>query len=109
LEGGHHGEEVRTKPYTSEEWPCILISIYRPKDVPVFNVTCSEKKRTTWSDILVMGKEIMYEYPFEAGLWYPDGQITTNKFWHTLTIIFCHWVPAYLIDFIMLLIGQKRL
>lgn len=66
-------------------------------------------KKVSWSEVLEKGKEICYQYPFEAGAWYPDGNITTNKLVHLLNVIFFHWLPAYFIDFIMLCIGQKRL
>ncbi|XP_062707716.1 putative fatty acyl-CoA reductase CG5065 [Aedes albopictus] len=79
-----------------------------PPEIPVFNVTCRETKRTTWKEVLEMGKATAYEYPFEAGVWYPDGGITTNKFYHTFCVIFFHWLPAYFIDFLMFCFGQKR-
>lgn len=84
-------------------------SANRPKDIPVYNMNASEEKKVTWGETLNRGKAIAYEYPFEAGCWYPNGTITTNRIVHTLNIIFFHWIPAYLIDFIMLCCGQKRL
>lgn len=82
---------------------------FSQKDIPVYNLTCTDVTRVTWSEVLDTGKKIFHQYPFEAGVWYPDGDITTNKFMHMLNVIFFHWLPAYLIDFIMLCIGQKRL
>lgn len=55
------------------------------------------------------GKEAAYANPFEAGVWYPNGTITTNKIEHLFKVVFFQWVPAYLIDFLMLVMGQKRL
>lgn len=77
------------------------------------------------------GKKLFHKYPFEAGLWYPDGKspgsvpytcnktkdktftligdFTRSKIVHTFKLIFYHWLPAYLIDFLMLCFGQKRL
>lgn len=81
----------------------------RPKDIPVYNMTCAEEKRITWGTVLNDGKKIAKEFPFEAGVWYPDGDITTSRIVYTLNAIFFHWLPAYLIDFIMLCIGQPRL
>ncbi|XP_055548928.1 putative fatty acyl-CoA reductase CG5065 isoform X7 [Wyeomyia smithii] len=79
-----------------------------PPEIPVYNVTCRETKRTTWKEVLEMGKATAYEYPFEAGIWYPDGDITTNKLYHTICVILFHWLPAYFIDFLMFCFGQKR-
>jgi alcohol-forming fatty acyl-CoA reductase len=76
--------------------------------MPVFNVTCSEKQRVTWGTVLNDGKRINYEYPFDAGLWYPNGDVTMNPVKHYLTLFFCQWIPAVLIDFLMLIFFQPR-
>jgi len=81
----------------------------RPKDVPVYNITCADHRKMQWGEVIEMSKEIGYRYPMEAGLWYPDGCITTNKLHHNINVLLFHWLPAYLIDFILLLLGQKRL
>lgn len=39
---------------------------FRSNKVPVFTLTCSEKKRTTWGFVLNEGKRINYDYPFEG-------------------------------------------
>lgn len=80
----------------------------KPANIPVFNLTCSEKKRTTWGTVLNEGKRINYEFPFEAGLWYPNGNITMNVVKHYMTLIICQWIPALLIDFLMLIFFQPR-
>ncbi|CRL03600.1 CLUMA_CG016511, isoform A, partial [Clunio marinus] len=80
----------------------------KPRNIPVFNVTCSEKKRMTWGTVLNTGKRINYEYPFEAGLWYPNGNITMNVVKHYTTLFICQWIPALLIDFLMLIFFQPR-
>ncbi|KAG5676115.1 hypothetical protein PVAND_005969 [Polypedilum vanderplanki] len=80
----------------------------RPSKIPVYNITCSEKKRVTWGTVLNDGKRINYEYPFDAGLWYPNGDVTMNYVKHYLTLFFCQWIPALLIDFLMLIFFQPR-
>lgn len=59
--------------------------------------------------MLDQGKALNYKYPFEGGVWYPGGDMTTNKTIHTLKLFFYQLLPAYFIDFIMLCIGQRRL
>ncbi|XP_043645558.1 putative fatty acyl-CoA reductase CG5065 isoform X3 [Drosophila teissieri] len=80
----------------------------RPTEVPVYNITCADHRKMQWGEVIEMSKEIGYRYPMEAGLWYPDGCITTNKLHHNINVLLFHWLPAYLIDFILLLLGQKR-
>lgn len=59
--------------------------------------------------VIEMSKKINKEYPFNAGLWYPNPTITTNKLYHQINVLLFHWLPAYLLDFLMLILGQKRL
>uniref|UniRef100_A0A336KQE3 Fatty acyl-CoA reductase n=1 Tax=Culicoides sonorensis TaxID=179676 RepID=A0A336KQE3_CULSO len=89
-------------------WKESLFGGTKAKDIPVYNITCPETKRTSWGTVLNMGKQISREYPFEAGVWYPDGDITTSRLVYTFNSIFFHWLPAYFIDFLMFIFGQKR-
>lgn len=45
---------------------------------------------------------------FAAGLWYPNGNMTMNVVKHYLTTFVCQWIPALLIDFLMLIFFQPR-
>lgn len=80
----------------------------RPKEVPVYNLTNNGVIQITWFDILNKGKAIAYKYPFEMMVWYPDGNLRNSKLWHQICCIFLHWIPAYIIDFLMLILLQKR-
>lgn len=63
----------------------------------------------TWGEVLEKGKSVAYDYPFEGAIWYPDGDIRSSKFVHNLFVLFFHIVPAYVIDFLMIIFHQKRL
>jgi fatty acyl-CoA reductase len=80
----------------------------RSNDVPVFNITAPNVRRITWKDVLNMGRKAVHENPFEMTIWYPDGNIRSNKMVHNLCVIFFHFLPAYFIDFLLLIFGQKR-
>lgn len=81
----------------------------QPADMPVFNVTCCESQKTIWKRVLELGESINAEYPIEAGVWYPGGSMTTSVVMHTTRLVLFHWLPAYLIDFLLMCFGQKRL
>lgn len=81
----------------------------RAAEVPVYNITCADHRKMQWGEVIEMSKKIGYQYPMEAGLWYPDGCITTNRFHHSINVLLFHWLPAYLIDFMLFVLGQKRL
>ncbi|XP_026684875.1 putative fatty acyl-CoA reductase CG5065 [Diaphorina citri] len=76
-------------------------------ETQVFNISSNEVEAITWGEIISRGKQLIYQYPLEAGLWYPNGQIRSNRFWHYFFVIFTQILPAYLVDFIMVLIRQK--
>ncbi|XP_032668393.1 putative fatty acyl-CoA reductase CG5065 [Odontomachus brunneus] len=80
----------------------------KPKSIPVYNAVNNDHVHVTWGDILKISKSICYEYPFEGQAWYPGGNVHTNKFIHYLLVFFFHIIPAYLIDFLMLIFLQKR-
>ncbi|GBP52559.1 Putative fatty acyl-CoA reductase CG5065 [Eumeta japonica] len=93
----------------------IIVSAYyvgiqkgRTPEIPVFNVTSGDDRITTWKEALEFGKAAGRKYPFEGPLWYPNGNIRSNKLIHNLCVFFFHIIPAYFIDFLMLILGQKR-
>lgn len=63
----------------------------------------------TWGEVLDTGRRIIYQYPFEGIVWYPGGDAHNNKIMHNLMVFFFQIIPAYLIDFLMLIFRQKRL
>lgn len=77
--------------------------------VPAFNVSAAEVVPITWGEVLKRGKAVAYKHPFESGLWYPNGTIRTNRLVHALVVFFLQILPAYFIDFLMLIFRQKRL
>ncbi|XP_067209365.1 putative fatty acyl-CoA reductase CG5065 isoform X2 [Linepithema humile] len=80
----------------------------KSKSIPVFNVTQGKITEIKFSEILKMGQHVVHEYPFEGQVWYPDGDIRSSKFVHNLFVFFFHIIPAYFIDFLMLIFRQKR-
>ncbi|XP_012269817.2 putative fatty acyl-CoA reductase CG5065 [Athalia rosae] len=80
----------------------------KPKKMPVFNVTQSGVVPITWAEVLEKGRGVVHDNPFEGAIWYPDGDIRSSKFVHNLFVFFFHLIPAYFIDFLMLIFRQKR-
>ncbi|XP_017839779.1 putative fatty acyl-CoA reductase CG5065 isoform X1 [Drosophila busckii] len=81
---------------------------HRSTQIPVFNLTVDDAKKRTWKWVMDVGRDLGIKYPFEVGLWYPDGNMTSNKLYHSLCVIFFMWLPAYLIDFLLAICGQRR-
>lgn len=77
------------------------------KDVPVYNLTTTSIVAMTYREIIDQGRNIVYDNPFEMQVWYPDGDIRASKFVHNIYSLFYHWIPAILIDFLMIIFRQK--
>lgn len=75
----------------------------------MFNVCCGPVLQTTWGEVLEIGRRALHKYPFEWTVWYPDGGVRTSWWEHQLIVFFFQVIPAYLIDVLLLLIGQERL
>ncbi|XP_026500892.2 putative fatty acyl-CoA reductase CG5065 [Vanessa tameamea] len=80
----------------------------KPEMIPIYNVNVGHQKPTTWGEVLQVGKDYARKNPLALPLWYPNGDITTNRVLHEYRRIFYHIIPAYFIDFIFILLGQKR-
>ncbi|XP_070491776.1 putative fatty acyl-CoA reductase CG5065 [Chironomus tepperi] len=80
----------------------------RPKEVPVYNLTANESNTMSMGEYFKICIDLKYEYPFSAGLWYPNVAITTNEFYYYINVVLFQWIPALLIDFLLMLFGQRR-
>ncbi|XP_034107982.1 putative fatty acyl-CoA reductase CG5065 isoform X2 [Drosophila albomicans] len=76
--------------------------------LPVYNITVEDAKKRTWKWVMDVGRELGLAYPFEVGLWYPDGNMTSSKLYHTFCVIMFMWLPAYCIDLLLTIFGQRR-
>lgn len=83
-------------------------SLMKDKDEVYYcNITDSGMHTITWGQALDLGKEVFDQYPMSVALWYPNGSMKTNRFLHTLCVIFFHYLPAYVIDFLLFITGNK--
>lgn len=77
------------------------------KETAVFNVSNGDVVKISWGEIVDRGRQLSYQYPFDYVVWYPDGNIRTNHLVHYLIVFFFQTLPAYFIDFLMLIFLQK--
>ncbi|KAL7038720.1 hypothetical protein ACKWTF_009670 [Chironomus riparius] len=82
-------------------------SIMDDKDVLYCNMTDNGTNPITWGESLEMGRKVFYKYPMSISLWYPDGSIKSNYFVHLWCVIFFHFLPAYFIDGLLFITGNK--
>ncbi|XP_025261952.1 putative fatty acyl-CoA reductase CG5065 isoform X2 [Camponotus floridanus] len=87
----------------------IATSLKNSEGILVVNMTSQiNTLRITWREILKKYKQFIYEYPFERQIWYPAGDVHSNKILHNIIVLLFQIIPAYLIDFLMLILGYKR-
>lgn len=73
------------------------------------NIADCLKTPLTWGYTIELSREIIKKYPMSQMIWYPDGSIKTNYYHHLICSILFHYLPAYVIDFMMILFRQKPL
>ena len=73
------------------------------------NVCESGDNPVTWGGLLDMCTNESRVTPSSGAVWYPDGSIKDSRWQHLLCVVFFHFLPAYIIDFLMLVTGNRRL
>ena len=64
----------------------------------------------TWEKLVKIGQDIIEKkYPLGAIVWYPHCIFTKSWTLHYIRAFFKHWIPAVLIDAILICIGVKPL
>lgn len=63
----------------------------------------------TWGEALEVGKKFFFENPLCFSLWYPDGSLKANYYQHLFCVIFFHYLPALVIDGLLIIIRRKPL
>ncbi|XP_037039618.1 putative fatty acyl-CoA reductase CG5065 [Bradysia coprophila] len=77
------------------------------KKIQYVNITLPQEKQLTWGESVEKGKEFFYKNPLCFSLWYPAGSIKSNYFHHIFCVIFFHYLPAYFIDALLVLLRKK--
>ncbi|KAK7600945.1 hypothetical protein V9T40_008386 [Parthenolecanium corni] len=77
-------------------------------EIPVYNLALAESDPITWGDFQKVCTSAALAYPYETILWYPTYDvIQENMLVHHLEVIFYHTIPAYVVDFLLYLLGKK--
>ncbi|KAL6433467.1 hypothetical protein ACFW04_006534 [Cataglyphis niger] len=75
---------------------------------PIFlNATANQENPISWGDALEIGKKHVLANPFSRPLWYPGGRLTSSKILHWFAVLWLHTIPAYLLDILFIITGNK--
>ncbi|XP_070500673.1 fatty acyl-CoA reductase 1-like [Chironomus tepperi] len=80
----------------------------RPEDIKVYNLTTHESNTITLGKFFEVVDNMKKHCPLSFGIWYPKVTITQNKLLYYFSIILFQWIPALLVDFLLMIFGQKR-
>ncbi|XP_022128112.2 fatty acyl-CoA reductase wat [Pieris rapae] len=74
---------------------------------PVYNFVSSEENPLTWDNFLHLNRRYGYEVPTIQAVWHYILLFTTSEYLFNFYCLLLHWIPAYIIDGIAVLIGKK--
>lgn len=80
---------------------------HRPNTIRIYNCTAGTLKSLKWGEIEQIASPLMKEYPSIQVFRYPGGNFKESRFYNQLCSITDHYIPAYLIDTAMRLVGKK--
>lgn len=79
-----------------------------PQNAPfVVNCTSGPMRRLTWKQIFDYSKPLVLKYPSNEIYRYPGGSFKTSHFWHAIAVQLDHNLPAFVVDTVARLFGQK--
>ncbi|BES94747.1 Male sterility protein [Nesidiocoris tenuis] len=74
----------------------------------VYNLTSNSEWQVTWKQVIDIGRDIItHDIPLNNAVWYPGGSMKTSRLYHQICVILFHWIPAYFIDSLIYLSGNK--
>nr|XP_022920492.1 putative fatty acyl-CoA reductase CG5065 [Onthophagus taurus] len=73
----------------------------------IFNSTCGTRNPILWGDLSAKIKSCRAKYPFTRAVQYPYGGLIKSKTIYYLNVLFLHYFPALLVDFILILILKE--
>uniref|UniRef100_T1PI92 Fatty acyl-CoA reductase n=1 Tax=Musca domestica TaxID=7370 RepID=T1PI92_MUSDO len=78
---------------------------YGLKENRVAHMTSSNEIKVTWSEIIEIGRWVIENrVPLNGVAWYPGGSMKSNYIHHWICLILFHWIPALLVDFLLVLL-----
>ncbi|CAK1593023.1 unnamed protein product [Parnassius mnemosyne] len=74
---------------------------------PIYNFVSSEQQPLTWRNFMKYNEIYGLHVPTTQAVWCYILYLTPSKFLYNFICFFLHWIPAYIIDAIAVLIGRK--
>ncbi|KAJ8707569.1 hypothetical protein PYW07_011246 [Mythimna separata] len=80
-----------------------------PADLPppVYNYVSSEQKPLTWEQFMSHNEVYGLQVPSVQAIYYYLFMLTSNKTLYWFYCLLLHWLPAYVIDAVAVIVGKK--
>ncbi|KAI8433367.1 hypothetical protein MSG28_015408 [Choristoneura fumiferana] len=79
----------------------------RGDGVVVYNCCTGQQNPITWQRFVRTSFKYMRKHPFSEVLWYPGGDITSNRLKHSALSLLEHRAPAFVMDLVARATGKK--
>lgn len=73
----------------------------------MYSCTTSQRNPLTWGMLVDQAMESWLKYPPKDMVWYPSSYFTTNELSLAISTLIYHKAPAYILDFLQYLRGQR--
>jgi len=84
-------------------------ALEKPKNFPIYNYVSSVENRITWNGYMNYNEKYGLILPPTKVLWYYSLTLNRHKSVHMVYSLFLHFLPAILLDTVLVLIGKKPL
>lgn len=85
----------------------VSLKFSRSNEVRVYNCTSGTLNPILWHDYGRITEKHAKQIPSKYVQWYPGFSFRTNRMVHNVVELFLQFIPALLIDMIMILSGMK--
>ncbi|CAH2056235.1 unnamed protein product, partial [Iphiclides podalirius] len=79
----------------------------RGDGVVVYNCCTGQQNPITWQSFVKTSFKYMRKHPFREVVWYPGGDITSNRLKHGVLSLLQHRMPAHVMDLVSKATGNK--
>ncbi|XP_077518789.1 fatty acyl-CoA reductase 1-like isoform X2 [Amblyomma americanum] len=79
----------------------------RPEHVRVYHCTSGTLQQQTWAEVTTTTQKLIVRHPLPHVLRFPKVALTNSPMWHNLSLYCLHYVPAFMGDLALQLIGRK--
>lgn len=79
----------------------------RSNELSIFHCTSSTYNPFKWDAVVAKTNELLHTYPLKGAIWYPHLKFLSSLMLFKISAIFIHFIPAYILDFVLRITGGR--